>query len=94
MYLSHVLEVCREPAITCSIASVARHRLCWLLAEQQEIAWALTVCPCAGSTTAQAAEKLGFEKVYYPDAPGVGGFVDAIVEALEQNDRNKILSAV
>ena len=48
----------------------------------------------AGSTTAQAAERLGLEKVYFPEAPGVEGFVDAIVEALKQNDRNKVLSAI
>ena len=76
------------------MASIAVHLLCWLLAEQQETAWALAVCLLAGSTTAQAAEKLGFEKVYFPDAPGVEGFVNAIVAALKQNDRNKVLSTV
>ncbi|CAK0733830.1 hypothetical protein CVIRNUC_000340 [Coccomyxa viridis] len=49
---------------------------------------------CIGSTTAQAAERLGFEKVYFPDAPGVEGFVHAIVEALQQNNRSKVLSAI
>ena len=48
----------------------------------------------AGSTTAQAAEKLGLSKVYFPDAPGLEGFVESIVEALEQNDRSRALSVV
>jgi len=50
--------------------------------------------PAAGSTTAQAAEKQGLQKVYFPAAPGLDGFVDAIVRALEQNDRSRVLSAV
>ena len=48
----------------------------------------------AGSTTAQAAEKMGLRKVYFPDAPGLEGFVESIVEALEQNDRRRTLSVV
>jgi len=50
--------------------------------------------PAAGSTTAEAAEKQGLQKVYFPDAPGLDGFVDAIARALEQNDRSRVLSAV
>ncbi len=47
----------------------------------------------AGSTTAEAAEKQGLKKVYFPDAPGLEGFVDAIVRALEQSNRSRVLSA-
>ena len=50
--------------------------------------------PAAGSTTAEAAEKQGLQKVYFPEAPGLDGFVDAIVRALEQNDRSRVSSAV
>jgi uroporphyrinogen-III synthase len=46
----------------------------------------------AGSTTAQAAEKLGLKKIYFPDAPGLEGFVESIVEALEQNENCRTLS--
>ncbi len=37
---------------------------------------------CIGSTTAIAAEKQGFQQVYFPDQPGIEGFVSAITDAL------------
>lgn len=37
----------------------------------------------AGSTSAQVAEKLGLRRIFYPDSPGLDGFVESIVEALE-----------
>ena len=37
---------------------------------------------CIGSTTADAARALGFRAVHAPDAPGLAGFVEAVVEAL------------
>ncbi|KAK9840769.1 hypothetical protein WJX81_003555 [Elliptochloris bilobata] len=38
---------------------------------------------CIGSTSARAAERLGFERVYFPDAPGLEGFVASIMDALD-----------
>ena len=38
---------------------------------------------CIGSTTAVAARALGFRSVHYPEAPGLVGFVEAVVEALD-----------
>ena len=38
---------------------------------------------CIGSTTADAARALGFRSVHAPDAPGLAGFVEAVVEALD-----------
>ncbi|KAK9804422.1 hypothetical protein WJX72_011920 [[Myrmecia] bisecta] len=38
---------------------------------------------CIGSTSARAAEKLGFSRVFYPEQPGMEGFVTSIVEALQ-----------
>ncbi|BDA51009.1 probable uroporphyrinogen-III synthase [Coccomyxa sp. Obi] len=38
---------------------------------------------CIGSTSANAAEKLGLKRIYYPDSPGLEGFVTSIMEALE-----------
>jgi len=35
-----------------------------------------------GSTTATAARAAGFDRVHFPDAPGLAGFVESIVEAL------------
>ena len=37
----------------------------------------------AGSTSAQAAERLGLQRVFWPESPGLEGFVDSIAEALE-----------
>ena len=39
---------------------------------------------CIGSTTADAARKAGFERVFAPEEPGLAGFVEAVVEALEE----------
>ena len=39
---------------------------------------------CIGSTTADAARKAGFKRVFAPEEPGLAGFVEAVVEALEE----------
>ena len=36
----------------------------------------------AGKTTGDAAKKLGLQDVFFPDSPGIDGFVDSIIEAL------------
>lgn len=38
---------------------------------------------CIGETSAIAAKKLGLSQVFYPEAPGMEGWMDAIREALE-----------
>lgn len=38
---------------------------------------------CIGETSATAAKKLGMERIFYSDKPGLETFVDSIVEALE-----------
>ncbi len=38
---------------------------------------------CIGSTTAIAAEKQGFKHVYFPEQPGLDGFVVSITDALK-----------
>ena len=37
---------------------------------------------CIGSTTAIAAQKQGFQHVYFPQQPGIEGFVLSIMDAL------------
>ena len=44
---------------------------------------------CIGSTTADAARKAGFERVFAPEEPGLAGFVEAVVEALEEMKRKE-----
>ncbi|KAK8966250.1 hypothetical protein KSP40_PGU015091 [Platanthera guangdongensis] len=40
---------------------------------------------CIGQTTALAAKRLGLKNVYYPDNPGLEGWVDSILEALRMH---------
>ncbi|EIE21204.1 tetrapyrrole biosynthesis, uroporphyrinogen III synthase [Coccomyxa subellipsoidea C-169] len=47
---------------------------------------------CIGSTSARAAEKLGLKRIYYPDSPGLEGFVVSIVEALEAAEPSAALA--
>ena len=40
---------------------------------------------CIGSTSARAAENLGLQRIYFPENPGVDGFVDSIMQALQES---------
>jgi uroporphyrinogen-III synthase len=43
-------------------------------------------CPtvaCIGSTSAKAARQLGIKDVYAPARPGLDGFLDSIMQALD-----------
>ncbi|XP_062216628.1 uroporphyrinogen-III synthase, chloroplastic [Phragmites australis] len=44
---------------------------------------------CIGETTASAAKKLGLESIYYPTTPGLDGWVESILEALEVHKQSK-----
>ena len=37
---------------------------------------------CIGSTSATAAEKLGYTRIFFPKLPGIEGFVSSIEDAL------------
>jgi uroporphyrinogen-III synthase len=37
---------------------------------------------CIGSTSARAAEKLGLQRIFYPEEPSLDNFVGSILEAL------------
>ena len=49
---------------------------------------------CIGSTTAIAAEKQGFQRVFFPDQPGIEGFVSAITDALNRAHATRLTSDV
>lgn len=38
---------------------------------------------CIGSTSANAASKAGLQKIYHPESPGIEGWVESVMEALE-----------
>lgn len=45
---------------------------------------------CIGSTSANAARKAGLQKVYHPESPGIEGWVESIMEALEAPEPQKL----
>lgn len=45
---------------------------------------------CIGSTSANAALKAGLQKVYHPESPGIEGWVESIMEALEALESQKL----
>ncbi|KAF7817521.1 uroporphyrinogen-III synthase, chloroplastic [Senna tora] len=49
--------------------------------------WSKSVA-CIGETTAAMAKRLGFKNVYYPSQPGLEGWVESILEALEILDKS------
>ncbi|CAM6092923.1 unnamed protein product [Calypogeia fissa] len=44
---------------------------------------------CIGITSAQAARKAGLDKVFYPESPGIEGWVDSVMEALGSHVPNE-----
>eukprot|EP00850_Spirogloea_muscicola_P004152 SM000017S02892 [mRNA] locus=s17:884584:887160:- [translate_table: standard] len=47
---------------------------------------------CIGSTSAEAARKYGFKRIFYPDKPGIDGWVDSILEALEAPQASQVVT--
>lgn len=56
----------------------------WVNLVQKSESWDKSVA-CIGLTTALAAKKLGLKNVYYPDNPGLEGWVESIIEALRSD---------
>ncbi|KAJ0246368.1 Uroporphyrinogen-III synthase [Hirschfeldia incana] len=63
-----------------SVASPSAIRA-WMNLIENEKHWSNSVA-CIGETTASAARRLGFKKVYHPEQPGLEGWVESIMEAL------------
>lgn len=51
------------------------------------------VCACIGSTSARACEKEGLKFVYYPDSPGIEGWVDAILKGMKEHKHGSSATA-
>lgn len=45
---------------------------------------------CIGETTAMAAKRLGLKYVYYPENPGLEGWVHSILDALKEHDLSRV----
>ncbi|CAF2049289.1 hypothetical protein HID58_035971 [Brassica napus] len=67
-----------------SVASPSAIRA-WMNLIQNEKQWSNNIA-CIGETTASAARRLGFKKVYHPEQPGLEGWVDSIMEALTAHE--------
>ncbi|VVA98546.1 unnamed protein product [Arabis nemorensis] len=64
-----------------SVASPSAIRA-WINLIQNVEQWSNYVA-CIGETTASAAKRLGLKNVYYPEQPGIEGWVESIMEALD-----------
>ncbi|KAK3150694.1 hypothetical protein QOZ80_3AG0236460 [Eleusine coracana subsp. coracana] len=89
----HVQDV--EPltlklAISAPVVAVASPSAlrAWLNLISQVDDWNNAVA-CIGETTASAAKKLGLKSIYYPTTPGLDGWVESILEAIEVHKAGK-----
>ncbi|XP_019084460.1 PREDICTED: uroporphyrinogen-III synthase, chloroplastic-like isoform X2 [Camelina sativa] len=72
-----------QQALSAPVLSVASPSTvgAWLNLIQNEEQWSNCVA-CIGETTASAARRRGLKNVYYPEKPGLEGWVESIMEAL------------
>ncbi|KAG9147114.1 hypothetical protein Leryth_005348 [Lithospermum erythrorhizon] len=71
-----------------SVASPSAIRV-WVQLLPQSEDWPNSVA-CIGETTALAAKRLGLRNVYYPENPGLDGWVNSILEALEVHNQVRV----
>ncbi|XP_019096192.1 PREDICTED: uroporphyrinogen-III synthase, chloroplastic-like isoform X4 [Camelina sativa] len=72
-----------QQALSAPVLSVASPSAvgAWLNLIQNEEQWSNCVA-CIGETTASTARRRGLKNVYYPEKPGLEGWVESIMEAL------------
>ncbi|KAL6548824.1 hypothetical protein OROHE_008669 [Orobanche hederae] len=82
--VGHVDEIVLEQALSAPVIAVASpSAICaWISLIPKPQQWDNAVA-CIGETTALAAKKLGLRNVFYPNNPGIEGWVNSILEALE-----------
>ncbi|XP_019084465.1 PREDICTED: uroporphyrinogen-III synthase, chloroplastic-like isoform X4 [Camelina sativa] len=82
-YTTSVDTVLLQQALSAPVLSVASPSTvgAWLNLIQNEEQWSNCVA-CIGETTASAARRRGLKNVYYPEKPGLEGWVESIMEAL------------
>ncbi|EOA27548.1 hypothetical protein CARUB_v10023687mg [Capsella rubella] len=81
--VQNVDTVLLKEALSAPVLSVASPSAirAWLNLIQNDEQWSNYVA-CIGETTASAARRLGLKNVYYPEKPGLEGWVESIMEAL------------
>ncbi|PIN12813.1 Uroporphyrinogen III synthase UROS/HEM4 [Handroanthus impetiginosus] len=82
--VSHVNQTVLEQALCAPVVAVASPSAvrAWLSLIPGLQKWDNAVA-CIGETTALAAKKLGLKNVYFPANPGLEGWVNSILEALQ-----------
>ncbi|CAA0809128.1 Uroporphyrinogen-III synthase- chloroplastic [Striga hermonthica] len=91
--VSHVDEIVLEQALLAPVIAVASPSAirAWVTLIPEPQRWDNAVA-CIGETTALAAKKLGLRNVYFPENPGIEGWVNSILEALQvQNQLQKMM---
>lgn len=61
----------------------------WVATAGKETADRVSVA-CIGSTSARAAENLGLQSIFWPEKPGIEGFVDAVQRALVERSNQSV----
>ncbi|XP_051124277.1 uroporphyrinogen-III synthase, chloroplastic isoform X2 [Andrographis paniculata] len=81
--VNHVDQMILEQALLAPVIAVASPSAirAWVSLIPDSQQWDNAVA-CIGETTAIAAKKLGLRNVYFPENPGIEGWVNSIVEAL------------
>ncbi|XP_023642601.1 uroporphyrinogen-III synthase, chloroplastic isoform X2 [Capsella rubella] len=85
--VQNVDYVLLQQALSAPVLSVASPSAvrAWLNLIQNEEQWS-KFAACIGETTASAARRLGLKNVYYPEKPGLEGWVESIMEALAAHE--------
>ncbi|KAI3758978.1 hypothetical protein L6452_06551 [Arctium lappa] len=81
--VEHVDQMILQQSLSASVVAVASPSAvrAWVNLLPEPENWSGSVA-CIGETTASAARKLGFRRVYYPSSPCLQGWVDSILDAL------------
>ncbi|KAL7155124.1 hypothetical protein ABFS83_03G053400 [Erythranthe nasuta] len=88
----NVDEMILEQALSAAVIAVASPSAirAWISLIPETRQWDNAVA-CIGETTAVSAKKQGLRNVYYPENPGIEGWVNSILEALQvENQLQKI----
>ncbi|CAN1273902.1 Uroporphyrinogen-III synthase, chloroplastic [Linum perenne] len=90
--VDHVDQTVLEEALSVPVVAVASPSAirAWLKLTSESGQWNNSVA-CIGETTASAAKRLGYKKVYYPAQPGLEGWVGSILEALRAHEMSQKL---
>ncbi|XP_042046698.1 uroporphyrinogen-III synthase, chloroplastic-like [Salvia splendens] len=90
--VSNVDQMVLDQALVAPVIAVASPSAlrAWVSLIPEDQQWDNAVA-CIGETTALVAKKLGMKNIFFPANPGIEGWIDSILEALEaQNQLQKV----